>query len=114
MPVEWVYVLAVINGVRLIKSRYAIDNDVIIENKSPNNVDGLRFLPLHQTGLRKIRIWTQNEQVCHRFYILLEQNHHVGCIPGSSFSRAGWFFQGKGIGKIIPKELLFDKPGSTG
>jgi hypothetical protein len=45
---------AVIAAVRLIKTRYTIDEDVIIENKFPDEVDGLRSLPLPQTVLREL------------------------------------------------------------
>jgi hypothetical protein len=61
---------AVIAAIRLIKTRYAIDDDVIIENKFPDEVDGLRSLPLPQTVLRELWVRTQNERAWRRFYIL--------------------------------------------
>jgi len=68
---------AVIAAVRLIKSRYAIDDDVIIENKFPDEVDGLRSLPLPQTVLRELWVRTQNERAWRRFYILPETTMEI-------------------------------------
>ena len=61
---------AVIAAVRLIKTRYTIDDDVIIENKFPDEVNDLRNLPLPWTVLRELWIRTQNERAWRRFYIL--------------------------------------------
>ena len=63
---------AVITAVKLKKVRYAIDNEVIIERKFPDEVKNLRFLPLPQSVLRELWIRTQNERAWRRFYILPE------------------------------------------
>lgn len=61
---------AVIAAVRLIKTRYAIDDDVIIELKFPDEVNDLRNLPLPWTVIRELWVRTQNERAWRRFYIL--------------------------------------------
>lgn len=68
---------AVIAAVRLLKTRYSIDDDVIIENKFPDAVDGLRSLPLPQTVLRELWVRTQNERAWRRFYILPETTMEI-------------------------------------
>nr|WP_320162376.1 hypothetical protein [uncultured Methanoregula sp.] len=61
---------AVIAAVKLKKVRYAIDDDVIIEQKFPDEVGQLRSLPLPQNVLRELWVRTQNERAWRRFYIL--------------------------------------------
>jgi hypothetical protein len=61
---------AVIAAVRLIKTRYTIDDDVFIEQKFPDEVSDLRNLPLPWTVLRELWVRTQNERAWRRFYIL--------------------------------------------
>ena len=57
-------------AVKLKKIRYAIDDDVIIENKFPDEVAELRSLPLPASVIRELWIRTQNERAWRRFYIL--------------------------------------------
>ncbi|MDO9550603.1 MAG: hypothetical protein Q7J03_06470 [Methanoregula sp.] len=61
---------AVIAVVKLKKVRYSIDDDVIIENKFPGDVEKLCLLPLLQYVLRELWVRTQNERAWRRFYIL--------------------------------------------
>ena len=61
---------AVMSAVKLKKSRYALDEDIIIEQKFPDEVAALRLLPLPQTVLRELWVRTQNERAWRRFYIL--------------------------------------------
>ena len=68
---------AVIAAVRLIKTRYAIDDDVIIEQVFPDEVNDLRSLPLPWTVLRELWIRTQNEGAWRRFYILPETTMEI-------------------------------------
>ncbi len=67
----------VIVAVKLKKIRYAIDDDVIIENKFPDEVAELRALPLPQHVLRELWIRTQNERAWRRFYILPETTAEI-------------------------------------
>jgi hypothetical protein len=60
---------AVIAAVKLKKVRYAIDDEVIIEKKFPDEVCELQSLPLPLSVLRELWIWTQNERAWRRFYI---------------------------------------------
>ena len=53
---------AVITAVKLKKVRYAIDDDIIIEQKFPDEVTALRALPLPASVLRELWIRTQNER----------------------------------------------------
>jgi len=57
-------------AVKLKKIRYAIDDDIIIENKFPDEVAELRDLPLPRNVLRELWIRTQNERAWRRFYLL--------------------------------------------
>ena len=68
---------AVIAAVKLKKVRYAIDNEVIIERKFPDEVKNLRFLPLSLSVLRELWIRTQNERAWRRFYILPETTAEI-------------------------------------
>jgi len=61
---------AVIAAIRLKKIRYAMDDDVIIEKKFPDEVAELRSLPLPPWVLRELWVRTQNERAWRRFYIL--------------------------------------------
>ncbi|PKL69502.1 MAG: hypothetical protein CVV30_08080 [Methanomicrobiales archaeon HGW-Methanomicrobiales-1] len=61
---------AVIAAIKLKKIRYALDDDIIIENKFPDEVTGLRTLPLPPWVLRELWVRTQNERAWRRFYIL--------------------------------------------
>lgn len=66
----FIFRLAVIAAVKLKKVRYAIDDDIIIENKFPGEVENLRQLPLPPHVLRELWVRTQNERAWRRFYIL--------------------------------------------
>jgi hypothetical protein len=68
---------AVIAAVKLKKVRYAIDDDVIIEKKFPDEVGELRSLPLPPHVLRELWIRTQNERAWRRFYILPETTAEI-------------------------------------
>ena len=61
---------AVIAAVKVKKVRYAVDDDVIIEKKFPDEVVALRALPLPAYTLRELWIRTQNERAWRRFYIM--------------------------------------------
>jgi len=61
---------AVIAAIKVKKVRYAIEDDVIIEKKFPDEVKSLRLLPLPKQVLRELWIRTQNERAWRRFYIL--------------------------------------------
>jgi hypothetical protein len=63
--------------VKLTKVRYAIRDDCIIEKKFPDEVHGLRELPLSEYVLRELWIRTQNERAWHRFYILPETTAEI-------------------------------------
>ena len=73
----FIFRLAVISAVRLKKSRYAIADDVIIEQKFPDDVEALRRLPLPQHVLRELWVRTQNERAWRRFYILPETTMEI-------------------------------------
>jgi len=68
---------AAIAAVKLIKSRYTIDDDVIIEQKFPDEVAALRALPLPLHVLRELWVRTQNERAWRRFYILPETTAEI-------------------------------------
>ena len=68
---------AVIAAVKLKKVRYAIDDEVIIEKKFPDEVENLRLLPLPPHVLRELWIRTQNERAWRRFYILPETTAEI-------------------------------------
>jgi hypothetical protein len=68
---------AVIAAVKLKKVRYAIDDEVIIEKKFPDDVKNLRLLPLPLSVLRELWIRTQNERAWRRFYILPETTAEI-------------------------------------
>ena len=68
---------AVIAAVKLKKVRYAIDDEVIIEKKFPDEVKYLRLLPLPLSVLRELWIRTQNERAWRRFYILPETTAEI-------------------------------------
>jgi hypothetical protein len=68
---------AVIAAVKLKKVRYAIDDEVIIERKFPDEVKNLRLLPLPLSVLRELWIRTQNERAWRRFYILPETTAEI-------------------------------------
>jgi hypothetical protein len=68
---------AVIAAVKLKKVRYAIDDEVIIERKFPDDVKNLRLLPLPLSVLRELWIRTQNERAWRRFYILPETTAEI-------------------------------------
>ena len=68
---------AVIAAVKLKKVRYAIDDEVIIEKKFPDEVQNLRLLPLPLSVLRELWIRTQNERAWRRFYILPETTAEI-------------------------------------
>ena len=61
---------AVIVAVKVKKVRYAVDDDVIIETKFPDEVKALRTLPLPGYVLRELWIRTQNERAWRRFYVM--------------------------------------------
>ncbi len=66
-----------IAAVKLIKTRYAIDDEVIIEHKFPDDVTDLRDLPLPASVIRELWIRTQNERAWRRFYILPETTAEI-------------------------------------
>jgi hypothetical protein len=68
---------AVIAAVKLKKVRYAINDEVIIEKKFPDEVKNLRFLPLPLSVLRELWIRTQNERAWRRFYIFPETTAEI-------------------------------------
>jgi hypothetical protein len=68
---------AVIAAVKLKKTRYAIDDDVIIEHKFPDEVAALRSLPLPASVIRELWIRTQNERAWRRFYVLPETTAEI-------------------------------------
>lgn len=68
---------AVIAAVKLKKIRYAIDDDVIIEHKFPDEVAALRSLPLPASVIRELWIRTQNERAWRRFYVLPETTAEI-------------------------------------
>jgi hypothetical protein len=68
---------AVIAAVKLKKVRYAIEDEVIIEKKFPDEVKNLRLLPLPLSVLRELWIRTQNERAWRRFYILPETTAEI-------------------------------------
>jgi hypothetical protein len=68
---------AVIAAVKLKKIRYAIDDDVIIEHKFPDEVADLRSLPLPASVIRELWIRTQNERAWRRFYVLPETTAEI-------------------------------------
>ena len=63
--------------VKLKKARYAISDNCIIEKKFPDEVQGLRALPLPEYVLRELWIRTQNERAWRRFYILPETTAEI-------------------------------------
>ena len=67
----------VIAAVKLKKIRYAIDDDVIIEHKFPDEVAALRSLPLPVSVIRELWIRTQNERAWRRFYVLPETTAEI-------------------------------------
>jgi hypothetical protein len=67
----------VIAAVKLKKVRYAIDDEVIIERKYPDEVKNLRQLPLPLSVLRALWIRTQNERAWRRFYVLPETTAEI-------------------------------------
>jgi hypothetical protein len=68
---------AVIAAVKLKKVRYAIDDEIIIERKYPDDVKNLRLLPLPLSVLRELWIRTQNERAWRRFYVLPETTAEI-------------------------------------
>ena len=60
----------IIIAVKLKKTRYAVDDDVIIEKKFPDEIAELRSLPLAAGIVREFWVRTQNERAWRRFYIL--------------------------------------------
>jgi hypothetical protein len=68
---------AVIAVVKVKKVRYAIDDEVIIEKKYPDEVCELQSLPLPLSVLRELWIRTQNERAWRRFYIFLETTAEI-------------------------------------
>jgi hypothetical protein len=68
---------AVIAVVKVKKVRYAIDDEVIIEKKFPDEVCELQSLPLPLSVLRELWIRTQNERAWRRFYILPETTAEI-------------------------------------
>lgn len=68
---------AVIAAVTLKKVRYAMDDDIIIEQKFPDDVAALRSLPLPVHVLRELWVRTQNERAWRRFYILPETTAEI-------------------------------------
>jgi hypothetical protein len=73
----FIFRLAVIAAVKLKKIRYAIDDDVIIEHKFPDEVAALRSLPLPASVIRELWIRTQNERAWRRFYVLPETTAEI-------------------------------------
>jgi hypothetical protein len=72
---------AVIAAVRLKKIRHTLDDDVIIEKKFPDEVTGLRSLPLPPWVLRELWVRTQNERAWRRFYIRGDRIQYCGELP---------------------------------
>jgi hypothetical protein len=68
---------AVIAVVKVKKVRYAIDDEVIIEKKYPDEVCELQSLPLPLSVLRELWIRTQNERAWRRFYIFPETTAEI-------------------------------------
>jgi hypothetical protein len=68
---------AVIAVVKVKKVRYAIDDEVIIEKKFPDEVCELQSLPLPLSVLRELWIRTQNERAWRRFYIFPETTAEI-------------------------------------
>jgi hypothetical protein len=60
----------IVVAVKLKKTRHAIDDDVILETKFPDEVSLHRSLPLPACIIREFWIRTQNERAWRRFYIL--------------------------------------------
>ena len=56
-------------AVTLIKCRYGLDADCIIEKKFPEEVADLRALPVPHYVLRELWVRTQNERAFRRFWI---------------------------------------------
>jgi len=60
----------IVLAVKLIKTRYGLSDDCIIEQKFPDHVAELRALPLPLYVIRELWVRTQNERAWRRFYIL--------------------------------------------
>ncbi len=60
----------ILSAIKLKKLRYGLEADCIIEQKLPDDVAGLRSLPLPPYVVRELWVRTQNERAYRRFYIL--------------------------------------------
>jgi hypothetical protein len=67
----------VIAAVKLKKVRYAIEDEVIIEWKLPDDVADLRLLPVPACMIRELWVRTQNERAWRRFYVLPETTAEI-------------------------------------
>jgi len=57
-------------AVKMKKLRYGLDDNCIIENKLPDDIEDLRSLPVPQYVIRELWVRTQNERAYRRFYIM--------------------------------------------
>jgi hypothetical protein len=76
---------AVIAVVKVKKVRYAIDDEVIIEKKFPDEVCEMQSLPLPPSVLRELWIRTQNERAWRRFYIFPETTAEIECNTAENY-----------------------------
>jgi hypothetical protein len=68
---------AVIVAVKLMKLRYAQSVDCNIEQKFPDDVAGLRSLPVPPSVLRELWLRTQNERAYRRFCVLPDSTAEI-------------------------------------
>jgi len=64
-------------AVMLMKCRYGLDDDCIIEDKFPEEVAALRILPLPPYVLRELWVRTQNERAFRRFCIVTDTTAEI-------------------------------------
>lgn len=60
---------AMIIALKMKKIRYGLDENCIIEKKFPDDVAGLRSLPVPPSVFRELWVRTQNERAYRRFHI---------------------------------------------
>jgi hypothetical protein len=77
---------AVIIAVRVKKIRHSIDETSFIEQKYPDEVEGLRLLPLPAHVIRELWIRTQNERAWRRFIIFKDTTAEIGFNHGDGYS----------------------------
>jgi hypothetical protein len=66
----FMYLTNVMIAVKVMKVRYGLGEDCMIEDKYPDAVREVRSLPLPPFVIREIWLRTQNERAYRRFYIL--------------------------------------------